>query len=111
MQPRVRAVLLASAALVALAPSSGAAALAAHSVPVRSHAAGDQRLTWSVVPSPNKPVIDNELFGVTCLSARSCTAVGRAASKTLVERWNVARGMHRRGKRLGRQHHYQRGPH
>jgi hypothetical protein len=97
MQPRVRAVLLAGAALVALAPST--AALAAHRVLARSHA-GDQGLTWSVVPSPNRKAnpSGNQLFGVTCLSATSCTAVGYGAKKdlnstlvepkTLVERWN-----------------------
>jgi len=100
MHLRVRAVLLAGAALVTLVPSTSAAALAAHSVPAMSHAAGDQQLAWSVVPSPNrqaKPQGD-ELFGVTCLSATSCTAVGVGAKKepgstfaedkTLVERWN-----------------------
>jgi hypothetical protein len=65
-----------------------------------SHAAGDQGLTWSVVPSPNRKANppENQLFGVTCLSATSCTAVGYgnkkdpgnafAEPKTLVERWN-----------------------
>src|SRR5215469_12044335 len=99
MHSRVRAVLLAGAALVALTPSSGVAALAAHRAPAMSHA-GDQGLTWSVVPSPNRKANppENELFGVTCLSAKSCTAVGYGAKKdlnntlvepkTLVERWN-----------------------
>src|SRR5215471_20892255 len=99
MHPRVRAVLLAGAALVALAPSSGVAALAAHRAPAMSHA-GDQGLTWSVVPSPNRKANppENQLLGVTCLSATSCTAVGYGAKKdlnntlvepkTLVERWN-----------------------
>src|SRR5215469_1750436 len=99
MHPRVRAVLLAGAALVALAPSSGAAALAAHRVPAMSHA-GDQGLTWSVVPSPNRKANppENPLFGVPSLSAKSCTAVGYGAKKDLnntlvepkplVERWN-----------------------
>src|SRR5215471_19282558 len=99
MHPRVRAVLLAGAALVALAPSSGVAALAAHRAPAMSHA-GDQGLTWSVVPSPNRKANppENQLVGVTCLSATSCTAVGYGAKKdpgttfvvpkTLVERWN-----------------------
>ena len=100
MHLRVRAVLLAGAALVTLVPSTSAAALAARSVPAMSHAAGDQGLTWSVVPSPNRKAKPqaNQLFGVTCLSATSCTAVGYgdkkepgstfAEAKTLVERWN-----------------------
>ena len=100
MHLRVRAVLLAGAALVTLVPSTSAAALAAHSVPAMSHAAGDQQLAWSVVPSPNRKAKPqaNELFGVTCLSATSCTAVGSgdkkepgstfAEGKTLVEHWN-----------------------
>ena len=99
MHSRVRAVLLAGAALVALTPSSGVAALAAHRAPAMSHA-GDQGLTWSVVPSPNRKANppENQLLGVTCLSATSCTAVGYGAKKdpnttlvepkTLVERWN-----------------------
>ena len=100
MHLRVRAVLLAGAVLVTLVPSTSAAALAAHSVPAMSHAAGDQGLTWSVVPSPNRKAKpqDNSLLGITCLSATSCIAVGYgdkkepgntfAEGKTLVERWN-----------------------
>jgi hypothetical protein len=76
---------LAGAALAALAPSGGAAALAAHSGPAPSHPAID-RLTWNVVPSPSQG--ESELLGVSCLSASSCTAVGGGANQTLVESWN-----------------------
>jgi hypothetical protein len=95
MHARVRAALLACAALVALAPSSGAAALAAHGGPVVSRTAAAQALTWSVVPSPNKEINGhihaNELHGISCPSAGSCVAVGDAAAgglKTLAETWN-----------------------
>jgi hypothetical protein len=56
MHPRVRAALLACAAFAALAPSSGAAALAAPDGPAVSHTAAAQALTWSVVPSPNREI-------------------------------------------------------
>jgi hypothetical protein len=75
---------LAGAALVALVPSTGAAA---YSSPAPSHPAIVRSLSWRVVPSPDR-LSDDELFGVTCPSARSCTAVGRGGGKTLVERWN-----------------------
>ena len=84
MRSRVRAVWLAGAALVALIPSTGAAAYAS---PAPSRSAIARPLSWRVVPSPDR-LADDELFGVTCLSARSCTAVGRGGGKTLVERWN-----------------------
>ena len=83
MHPRVRAVLLASAALVTLVPCTAAAA---HPIPASSRPVIDRPLSWRVVHSPNRQ--DSELLGVTCLSAKSCTAVGSGANKTLVERWN-----------------------
>jgi len=46
---------------------------------------------WSIVPSPNGPHPGNEgnaLQGVSCLSARACTAVGSTGHKTLIESWN-----------------------
>ena len=48
---------------------------------------------WSIVPSPNANATeDNELYGVTCLSASDCWAVGEysngTADQTLVEHWN-----------------------
>jgi hypothetical protein len=96
MHPRVRALVLASAALVALVPSGGAAAFAASSGPALPHAAVSQSLTWTVVPSANRKPIrgrhDNELYGISCVSASSCTAVGfsvyHASPKTLIETWN-----------------------
>jgi hypothetical protein len=45
---------------------------------------------WAVVPSPNRPharLLDG-LNSVSCVSARSCTAVGSAGVKTLIETWN-----------------------
>ncbi len=50
---------------------------------------------WSIVPSANSSSAqDNYLDGVTCLSARSCTAVGSfntgQADQTLVETWDGA---------------------
>jgi hypothetical protein len=93
MHFRVRAVLLAGAALVALAPSSGAVALAARSGPARSRAAVGQSLTWAIVPSPNNNVLDNTFTGISCPSASACTAVGysygtHSEPKTLIESWN-----------------------
>jgi hypothetical protein len=49
---------------------------------------------WSIVPSPNGShpgVQGNELTGVSCLSARACTAVGSTGFKTLIESWNGTR--------------------
>ena len=48
---------------------------------------------WSVTPSPNtNQLLDNDLSGIACVSARSCTAVGyhydRHEQEPLVERWN-----------------------
>jgi hypothetical protein len=87
--------LLACAAFAALAPSSGAAALAAPDGPAVSHTAAAQALTWSVVPSPNREINghihSNKLYGISCPSADSCIAVGYAAAgglKTLAETWN-----------------------
>ena len=48
---------------------------------------------WSVTPSPNtSEFLDNDLSGIACVSARSCTAVGYHydghAQEPLIERWN-----------------------
>ena len=71
------------------------AALAAAAAPIP---ATGQGLTWSVVPSPNiKPATNNnELNGVSCVSATDCVAVGEQAGRTatgtlvsaLIESWN-----------------------
>jgi hypothetical protein len=47
---------------------------------------------WTVVPSPSKGTFTG-LDGVSCVSARACTAVGafqrsQTVSKTLIESWN-----------------------
>jgi hypothetical protein len=88
---RVAAATAVAGAMIA-APS---AALAAAAAPVP---AGAQGLTWSVVPSPNiKPATNNnELNGVSCVSASDCVAVGEQAGPTaagtlvsaLIESWN-----------------------
>jgi hypothetical protein len=49
--------------------------------------------TWSIASSPNQTTNDNALAGVACLSATSCTAVGRyrnasSVLQTLVESWD-----------------------
>ena len=50
--------------------------------------------SWSVVPSPSVAGSDNALYGVTCLSAADCVAVGVSAAyttgtgSTLVEAWD-----------------------
>jgi hypothetical protein len=44
---------------------------------------------WVLVPSPNRPHTRSDgLSGVSCVSARSCTAVGSVGIKTLIETWN-----------------------
>ena len=49
--------------------------------------------SWSVVPSPSpgRASSSDELQGVSCASASSCTAVGYSGYKTLVESWNGTR--------------------
>jgi hypothetical protein len=80
MSLRIRAALLTAAVLAAVA-SLGGSALAAY-----------QPLTWTVVSSPNAPVMDNHLDGVSCAPDGTCTAVGFAEgqtkSKSLAESWN-----------------------
>jgi len=49
--------------------------------------------TWSIVSSPNTSATqDNDLFGVSCISASSCTAVGSfytgSYDQTFIEQWN-----------------------
>ena len=49
--------------------------------------------TWSIISSPNIGAVDNQLYGVSCLTATSCTAVGANEisgfiDQTLIERWN-----------------------
>src|SRR4029453_6889635 len=50
--------------------------------------------SWAVLTTPNRGTIANELYGSAALSASSAWAVGswydtgRAAPRTLVERWN-----------------------
>jgi hypothetical protein len=77
----IRAALLTGAVLAAVT-SLGGSALAA-----------DQPLTWTVVSSPNTPVMDNYISGVSCASASDCMAVGiasghRPKSNNLAESWN-----------------------
>jgi len=70
-------------------------ALVAAAAPIPASAQG---LAWSVVPSPNiKPATNNnELNGVSCVSATDCIAVGEQAGGTatgtlvsaLIESWN-----------------------
>jgi hypothetical protein len=55
--------------------------------------AGAQALTWSVVPSPNRGSSYNDLYGVSCVSAADCMAVGTYEGstgpfQTLIESWN-----------------------
>ena len=58
-------------------------------------AASAQSSSWSIVPSPSTSATqDNELNGVSCVSASDCWAVGEApnvaANQTLIEQWNGA---------------------
>jgi hypothetical protein len=51
--------------------------------------------TWSVVPSPQPGSISNNLYGVSCISATACTAVGVHENKfglfkTLIQSWDGA---------------------
>jgi hypothetical protein len=45
---------------------------------------------WSIVTSPNTSTTQsNDLFGVTCVTASNCWAVGRGGvGQTLIEQWN-----------------------
>jgi hypothetical protein len=43
---------------------------------------------WSIVPSPNASTGVNHLNGVSCVSARSCKAVGTYDNRTLIETWS-----------------------
>ena len=49
---------------------------------------------WSIVSSPNGGPGNNLLSGVSCLSSKSCTAVGYESDRTLIEslygvRWSI----------------------
>jgi hypothetical protein len=44
-------------------------------------------VTWTVVPVAD-PAGNGSLNGVSCSSARACTAVGSSTSGALAERWN-----------------------
>src|SRR6266571_5267668 len=46
--------------------------------------------TWSIVSSPNSGTGNNYLFGVSCLTSSSCTAVGsyNGGAQVLIESWN-----------------------
>lgn len=71
----VRGLLFLTALIAALPASAGAA-------------------SWSIQQTPNVPNASNELFGVSCTSARNCTAVGwdftSSSTATLAERWDGA---------------------
>jgi hypothetical protein len=67
-----------------------------HSADVNDHTLVESwdGVTWSVVPSPNPGALGtpNDLYGVSCISANSCTAVGSVLTNrnytTLIEFWN-----------------------
>ena len=46
---------------------------------------------WSIVSSPNGGPGNNLLSGVSCLSSKSCTAVGYESDRTLIESLNGVR--------------------
>jgi len=46
--------------------------------------------TWSVAPGPSLATSEGSLNGVSCVSAKWCTAVGNYGSATLVESWDGA---------------------
>jgi hypothetical protein len=72
------------AARAAVSAGPAQAARPAGAGPVTGLAQG-----WSVVPSPNRSG-DNQLAGVSCVSATACTAVGSFGRPvhTLIESWN-----------------------
>ena len=47
--------------------------------------------SWRVQPTPNPPQGGGSLNGVSCTSARACTAVGGSNAGTVAERWNGTR--------------------
>jgi hypothetical protein len=46
---------------------------------------------WKIVPTPGVSGTDNNLAGVSCVSATFCAAVGDSTSTTLAEMWNGRR--------------------
>src|SRR5258708_26133791 len=60
----------------------------------RPLASGAQSGDWSIVSSPNPNTTQyNDLYGVTCVSASECWAVGNYTNessipRTLIERWD-----------------------
>ena len=65
----------------------GAVAVSVITAAAVSLPANAQTLVWSVVPSPS-PAMFNDLYGVSCISASACTAVGNSGSGTLIESWD-----------------------
>jgi hypothetical protein len=89
----VRAALLACVTMMAIGTSAGPALAAEGGQRLSPAAVGYQPSTWTVVPSPNKDVLDNEPLSVSCVSTSTCMAVGFDATrsggaKTLTESWN-----------------------
>ena len=73
---------------------AGLAAVAGLALAAVAAAPAQAATSWSVLTTPNRGTIANELYGSAALSASSAWAVGswydvnRAAPRTLVERWN-----------------------
>jgi hypothetical protein len=67
-------------------------AVGAHGFPEKTLIESWNGSTWSVMPSPSKPMAGNALAGVSCGSASACTAVGyylsSASASTLAQSWN-----------------------
>ncbi len=71
------------------APLSVQQPAASESMPLAPAAAG----SWSIVTSPNTSTTQNNLLGVTCVSASNCWTVGfyvasSGAPQTLIEHWD-----------------------
>src|SRR5438105_8669888 len=82
-------VLLAMLSLAAT-PTRGNAETLVPTMPLAPAVAGGD---WSIVTSPNTSTTQNNLLGVTCVSASDCWAVGsyvadRGAPQTLIEHWD-----------------------
>ena len=45
-------------------------------------------MKWSLVPSPNVGMGDNDLYGVVAISVKNVWAVGQSNGNTLIEHWN-----------------------
>src|SRR5215469_13576151 len=98
MHAKLATTFVACAVLAAMAASLSPAVAAGRAAGGPRAAGRAHGLAWKLVPTPHAGPAgaSNELSAVSCVSARSCTAVGNfqasgAAARTLIESWNGTR--------------------